>query len=77
MDIQTAAELSLLTRRQVEERCGIGHSHLYRMIGRDEFPRPVYVGRKSLWRSDEVQAWIEGLPREPNDLGSHSDDGTG
>jgi hypothetical protein len=40
------------------------------MIGRDGFPASVVVGpadkrgSAARWRSDEVQAYIEALPRE-------------
>jgi predicted DNA-binding transcriptional regulator AlpA len=29
---------------------------------RGKFPRARIAGRKSMWLSSEVQAWLEGLP---------------
>lgn len=29
------------------------------------FPRSRIVGGKSMWRSDEIQNWLDGLPVRP------------
>jgi hypothetical protein len=30
-----------------------------------KFPRSRIVGGKSMWRSDEIKAWLDGLPLRP------------
>lgn len=56
--------VTLLRLSQLEPTIGIKKSKIYAMIAAGKFPAPVRLGPKSVaWRSDEVQAWIEGLPR--------------
>lgn len=43
----------------------LGRSHLYDLMARGEFPRPVKVGRSALWRLSEVEAWMAGLQALP------------
>ena len=64
--MSAADDVSLLTRQQVEERCAIGRSQIYKRMELGEFPRPVYVGAAARWRSDEVAEWIDSLPRRGN-----------
>ena len=67
---QTAEPLALLTRHQVEQRCAISRSEIYRRMDRGEFPRPVYVGRAARWRSDDLAEWINSRPRGPEHVGA-------
>lgn len=49
---------------------GLSGSTIWRREGAGEFPRRRRVGPNAVaWRSDEVQAWIEGRPMadEPAD----------
>ena len=58
----------LLTRRQVEERCGIGRSTLFAYQASGKFPAPVYVTASAKgvrWRSDVIAAWIDNRPDRP------------
>jgi predicted DNA-binding transcriptional regulator AlpA len=41
------------------------------------FPRSRVVGGKSMWRSDEVQAWLDALPVRPLKGDSGPDEKTG
>ena len=56
--------VQLLTRPQVESLTGLSCSSLYRAMRRDEFPEPLRISHRSVrWRTDEIQAWINGRPR--------------
>ena len=65
-----AEPLVLLRRIEVEQRCAIGHSEIYRRMDRGEFPRPVYIGRAARWRSDDIAEWMDSRPREPEHVGA-------
>jgi prophage regulatory protein len=42
-------------------RTGISRSTLYLLMSRDEFPRSIPLGIRSVgWTSDSIEAWIEG-----------------
>lgn len=54
----TPTPLSLLPIKDVKARVGLSVAMIYRLMQRGTFPRPRKIGVKSLWRSDEVEAWI-------------------
>jgi prophage regulatory protein len=54
----TPTPLSLLPIKAVKVRVGLSESTIYRMLNLGTFPKPRKVGFKSLWRSDELEAWI-------------------
>ena len=66
--------LSLLTRSQVEQRCAIGRTTLFRLLATDSFPKPVYVTASTLkgarWRTDDIQQWIDSRPRSAEPVGA-------
>lgn len=37
---------------------GISRPYIYLLMARDEFPKPVKLGRASAWIRSEVQAWV-------------------
>lgn len=53
------ANLALLTIREVRGRIGLSQTTIYRLVAAGQFPKPYRVLSRSLWRSDEVTAWIE------------------
>lgn len=60
----------LLTRREVQRRLSLPRSSLYELISRGEFPRPKRIGRRAVrWPEDEVDQWVEALPRSTGDRG--------
>ena len=59
--------LSLLPIKAVKGRVGLSEATIYRMLHRGTFPKPRKVGFKSLWRSDEIEAWILAQTCEPTD----------
>lgn len=53
----------LLRRREVEEITGLSRSSIYRLMQKDEFPRPVKVGPAAVrWRESDIADWLESRP---------------
>ena len=59
--------MTLLRRREVEEKCGLSRSVIYRMMREGTFPLPVKIsgGERGAvrWKSDEIEQWINALPQ--------------
>lgn len=54
----------LMTRKEVEARCGIKHRLLYELMRRGDFPEPLQIGPQAVrWQQSEVEAWIASRPR--------------
>jgi len=49
----------LLPMRAVRDQVALHPATIYGMIKDDEFPKPIKMGRRSLWIESEVQAWIQ------------------
>jgi prophage regulatory protein len=49
----------LLRVRQVEDVTGKGKSWIYEKVRKGEFPRPVKLGRSSVWIEAEVETYID------------------
>lgn len=61
-------ERRLLRRAEVETITGLSRSAIYDRLTTGEFPSPVKLGRGVVrWRSDELDAWIDGLPKAESD----------
>jgi predicted DNA-binding transcriptional regulator AlpA len=64
------SNVTLYSVKDLQDLFSLSRSSVYRIINRDEFPKAVVLGptdkrnSASRWRSDEVQAYIETLPRE-------------
>lgn len=53
---------NLLRLAEVRKRTGMARSSIYRLIKKDQFPRPVKLGAggfASAWVESEVRDWIE------------------
>lgn len=37
---------------------GFSAKHIYHLINQNQFPAPVKIGRASLWRLSEINAWL-------------------
>jgi prophage regulatory protein len=52
--------MQLLRLAAVTSRTGLSRSSIYYLIGKDAFPRPVYIGARSVaWVSEEIDEWIK------------------
>lgn len=49
----------LLPKGHTCERIGCKKSTLYKLISEGKFPKPIKLGRLSLWDSNAVDAFIE------------------
>ena len=47
--------------KALAERLQIGRSTLWRWVELKKFPQPFRCGRVTLWRSSDVQAWLDNL----------------
>ena len=60
----------LLRRAEVEARCGLSRTTIYRLMRAGAFPAPIRVGQRSVrWPEKEVEEWLAGRPRAHGDLG--------
>lgn len=66
------SEIILHNVKDLQRIFNLSRSSIYRLIGREGFPSSVVVGpadkrgSAARWRSDEVQSYIDTLPREKN-----------
>lgn len=45
-------------RKAVEEITGLSRSLIYEMMERNEFPRPVRIGKRAVaWRESDIAEW--------------------
>ena len=38
---------------------GFSAKHIYHLINEGKFPAPIKIGRASLWRVSDINAWID------------------
>jgi predicted DNA-binding transcriptional regulator AlpA len=58
-------KVRLLDRHEVCAIAGVTYQIIWRRMRAGTFPRSRVVGGRSMWRSDEVQAWLDALPVRP------------
>ena len=58
----------LLKRQEVEARCGLARTSIYRMMSAGTFPRPLRVGTRAVrWSEAEIEHWLSKRPRAEGD----------
>lgn len=58
----------LLTRRQVEARCGLSSGSIYRLMREGLFPEPIRIGQRAVrWPASELETWLATRPRATGD----------
>jgi predicted DNA-binding transcriptional regulator AlpA len=55
----------LLDKHEVLAIANVSYVTLWSWMRVGKFPRSRIVGGKSMWRSDEIQNWLDGLPLRP------------
>lgn len=50
--------MNALTLRDVISKTGIPRSTIYKKIADGHFPAPAHAGRRSIWSSLEIEAWL-------------------
>ncbi len=59
MKSPTQKKLSILRRKQVEERTGLPRSTIYLYIQEGTFPKPINLGPRSVgWLENEIEKWL-------------------
>jgi len=58
MDGRNGKHPLLLSAVEAAELLGIGRSHLYSLNASGWLPLPVRLGRRTLWRKDELSRWV-------------------
>ena len=54
----------LLTRHEVEARCRIARTTIYRLMRASQFPEPIRIGPRAVrWHESEIEAWLASRPR--------------
>ncbi len=52
-------KLSILRRRQVEDRTGLSRSTIYLRIQEGTFPKPINLGTRAVgWLEHEIDGWL-------------------
>ena len=60
----TGSDNRLLRLSEVQTRCGLSRSTLYRWMRQQCFPQPLQIGPRSVrWPEAEIQAWLASRPR--------------
>ena len=58
----------LLRRNEVEARCGIARTTVYRLMRAGQFPEPIRVGQRAVrWPESEIEKWLAERPRATGD----------
>ena len=58
----------LLTRAEVEARCRIARTTIYRLMREGAFPEPIRIGPRAVrWRLSELDEWLAGRPYSHGD----------
>jgi predicted DNA-binding transcriptional regulator AlpA len=60
-----ALEVRLLSKPEVLAITGTSYPTLWQMMRDGKFPRARIHGGRSMWRSDEIDKWLAGLPLRP------------
>ena len=54
----------LMRSEEVETRCGIARTTIYRLMRCGQFPEPLKVGPRAVrWPASEIEEWLAGRPR--------------
>lgn len=59
----------LLTRQEVQDKCRIGRSSIYRLMRGGRFPEPIRVGMRAVrWKESEIDKYLSNRPRAGGEL---------
>ncbi len=57
---QIRTALTILRRKQVEQRVGLSRSTIYAKVANGEFPAPITLGARAVgWLESDIINWIE------------------
>ena len=49
---------------------GFSSKHIYHLINEGKFPKPLKIGRASLWRLSEINGWLDSHAQPTDDNAS-------
>ena len=59
----------LLTRQEVQDKCRISCSTIYRLRSEGRFPLPVRVGDRAVrWKESEIDTYLANRPRAEGEM---------
>jgi excisionase family DNA binding protein len=58
-DVLQTSEAILLDAKHAAAMLGIGRAHLYALHSSGRLPLPIHLGRRTLWRADELKDWVK------------------
>ena len=59
----------LLRREEVEQRCALTRTSIYRKMREGSFPLPLKVGVRAVrWPESEIETWLSERPRARGDF---------
>ena len=63
-------DISLMRLADVSKATGIGKSTIWRLVAQGEFPAPIRLvyPKITVWKSDEVQGWINEATRQASKI---------
>ncbi|MFQ1014516.1 helix-turn-helix transcriptional regulator [Avibacterium paragallinarum] len=50
--------MALLTLKELQEMKIGGRTKIYHLVKSGDFPKPIKIGKRSLWQLEDVQAWL-------------------
>jgi len=56
---QSGRQRTITARPASSGITGFSAKHIYHLINEGRFPAPIKIGRASLWRLSDINAWIE------------------
>lgn len=64
-----AGQDRLLTRQEVQDKCRICRSTIYRLMREKRFPLPIRVGLRAVrWKESEIDEYLAARPRAAGEL---------
>ena len=59
----------LLTRQEVQLRCRLGRSTIYRLMRTGKFPAPLRIGMRAVrWKESEIDDFLSTRPRADGEV---------
>lgn len=56
---QSGQQRTITARPVLSGITGFSAKHIYHLINEGRFPAPIKIGRASLWRLSDVNAWLD------------------
>lgn len=57
--VDTSNQYRLIDMKQITLLIGMTDKWIYSLIQKQQFPKPIKLGRSSRWRLSDIEAWID------------------